>query len=214
MLSNNYRSAYDVSSETAPILKHLLCDKQNQNLFHPFIYETFNLFLNKKTNITLNMWGIHYHVIENKGMMGWHSRLDSNFLKLIFGGTGATRFTRGENNKDPYFIPSDDTNIPIIFTKFNHLHTLTIFDTQYYFGNTYYSMSLFSLLNLLTPQSTIKEIKIYSQRDDESETKHLNWISFVFARDCIELTQKYRERGYIIDYGIEDYGDCIRINKV
>ena len=81
--------------------------------------------------------------------------------------------------------------------------------TQVY--NHYYSLSLFCLLSLLEPQSTIKQINIsiYS----ETISDKTSWLKFVFLRDSFSLKQQYTKKGYIIDYHDNGNYSSISINK-
>ena len=187
------RKAYFIISESI--------SKEKKNKLHPLMYHTFKLFMDRKKEVTLSMNNI-YDCIKNV-----------KFLELLFGGRGLAQFEYDKNKSNNYFIPSDDTNIPIIINKFSNIHKITIIDTQ--FGYKYYSLSLVSLLSLLEQKSTITQIKILINRKASDMT---NWISFVFQSDQYSLKEQYRNEGFSIEYRTEDKSKgksaTILINKL
>ena len=144
-------SDFDIPSSTSSIVNHLLSDAMRDK-FDPFIYQSFKLFMDKKTNITVDM--------------SWINKIDdANFLRLIFGESGCKKFEyeRDEHNKkksNDNLMPSENTNIPFVSKQFRNVETIRIINT------TYHSISLFSMLTLLEPQSAIEKIEIQIEGDE------------------------------------------------
>ena len=199
IISGNTKAAKDISPGTYSIVSHLLSD-ENKNMFNPFIYQTFKLLMEKKKEVTLKLHAIYEYIKDIK------------FLGLIFGSRGVKQFEYeyDEDKSNWYFIPSDDTNIPNnIINKFNNIQTINIRGTQAGYPSKYYSLSLFCLLSLLEPQSTIKQINISTSLDLPRDKT--SWLKFVFLRDSFSLKQQYKKKGSIID--IDEYERTISINK-
>lgn len=183
------------SSSVFSIVSHLLNDA-NKRSFNPFLYQTFKSFLDKKKEVTLNMWLIY------RGIK------DIEFLGLIFGKAGLSEFEYDKNKSNNYFIPCDNTNIPInIIHKFNNIQKINIRWAQNYYK--YYSFSLFSFLSLLELHTTIKQVHISGYRSKDCE--NTSWLSFVWTRDSLLLMREYNKKGYSIAF--EEY-DTISINKM
>ena len=130
-----------VSSSCLLILSHLIVERA-ENKFDPFIYNSWKVFLQKKTKIKINM-----------------SRMpkDLGFLGLIFGGRGLEE----HEDEDDDYIPDDDdmTNILKlnVLSLFNNLQTMEI-------CNVYdYPFSLYQLVSLLT-HTKIKKVLIYNDK--------------------------------------------------
>lgn len=180
-----------VPSFAPSLIEHLLNDEM-ENEFNPFIYETFKIFLARKIDITLNMYQLSYY------------NIDTFFLRLIFGGNGFKQFkydpisSLSDVRVSKYFIPSVTTNIPIICNQFCNLQTIKMEQTQCI--NKYYSLSLVSLLSLLESQSNIRQIKISTSNHGGTASDGTNWMSFAWKNDSVLLKQKYKRRGYNIDY--------------
>lgn len=203
ILSDHTKAAKNIPSSSGVILNQLI-NNELEHKIDPFIYKSFKLFMDKKTDITLNM----------------DSMIDVNagFLTLIFGETGCEKYTLdnytgsdidsdcpesalGRSHHD-YFIPSDGTNIPLVLNHFSNIETIKIINTQNEDGE-YYSLSLFSLLMLLQPQSVVKhiEIKIHEVSVGPRMIMDLqdSWISFMCNdTDISALQQKYENKGYNI----------------
>ena len=132
------------------------------------------------------------------------NKIDEGILKLMFGGSGCKQY-----NKDPsngYLIPSDNTNIPLILKQFKNIKTINIKNTQDIMEGKYYSLSLFSLLTLLKPQSAVKELRIMLLHGRYSGLNLKDsWISFMWNNtDISSLKQKYENNGYSIQCQLDD----------
>lgn len=188
---DNITSGYSVKnipSSTISKVTQLLCN-ENKSKFIPFMQQTFKVLLDNKRQISLSLPNIYNNI------------KDAKFLCTMFGGTGVKQFQcesecdEDKKNEFNYFIPSDNTNIPIIvLNKFNNVKNINIYAQDY---NYYCPLSLFSLLSLLDKRSRTIQIKVHGHRSKIYKT---SWISFVWNRDCFALKQEYERKGYIIEF--------------
>ena len=177
--------------EFSSIMDDLL-NNDNKDRFCPLIYQTFKLFLDKKSEIIINMDTLNRFIT------------DTSILNVIFGGTGFKVIEYTDNSND-YSTPDDDTNIPR-FDIFENLEVITIDGVQTNnYGTRYFPLSLNSLLLLLDQHSGIKEIKIGGGRANDGTS----WLSSVWERNKSVLQSDYENKGYVIEY---DYR-CILIKS-
>lgn len=186
VLSGNPAAAKNTPSSAALILDQLLYDESKED-FDPFIYQTFKVFLNKKTDIKINM-----HILS------WCVD-DIPILDSIFGGAGYKKYKYDKYRGGDYFIPGDNRNIPI-FEIFPFMQTITMEQTQS--GADYYPISLNSLVSLLDEQCSIKEIKIEAAAETFGNT---SWIYSVWFTQSKSLTEAYRKKGYNIGFKRDPY---------
>ena len=173
-------------------------DYEKDKKFDPFIYKTFQLCLDNKTEIKVDM----------RGLSKCYG--DESFLDILFGGRGfkLSKITEGavedEPESDPeegghhtydvidpsYIIPEDETNI-LRFDLFKNLEKLIIDYTQDW--TRYCAFSLTALLNKLKG-TKIKEIKITGNRFNSSA-----WFSWDWSHKEGSWKQAYIDKGYLIE---------------
>ena len=169
--TGNYEE-FNISKESLLILNHLIERKENK--FDPFIYNSWKVFLQKKTEIRINMYQLGKHIT------------DLGFLGLMFGGRGF------EMHRDSKYIPDDMTNI-LNFNLFNNLQTLVLDRVEDY------PLSLHQLLLLLT-RTKIKKVRMsasfYKWLD-------YLWLYCSWRDNSSLLIQTYKNKGYAINYYVD-----------
>ena len=182
------------------ILNHLVGKTQN-NEFAPFIHNSWKVFLQKKTEIKINMSELNFCIS------------DLGFLGLIFGGRGLEMHEYDSSDVDNnYVIPDDNdmTNIFALLNLFDNLQTLHIENVQVPHTNKYWSFSLYRLLYLLT-KTQIKKVEISTDKIESS------WLSYLWGDKSASFIKAYKNKGYAIAFD-DDYKDyashCISIKLV
>ena len=181
IISDNVRAADSVDksllSSYSLILEHLLYGlHKNKFKFNPFIYESFKVFCQNKTEITLNMDNIN-DFIEDKV-----------FLNVIFGSNGFVKRSRwGYNN---FSIPVNNENLPMrkFLESFNNVTSIKITKVEY--GYDYYSFCLIRLLSLIE-DTKIEKIEIGGWK---------GWLFTSWKVSSSSLIQTYKKKGFQIEY--------------
>ena len=182
------------------ILKHLIYERK-ENKFDPFIYNTWKVFLQKKTDIIIDM-----------ELLGKNIK-DLGFLGLIFGGRGLEQhgiFDFYVPNHDDmtnilaFYVPSHDDMTNIL--ALNVLILFTNLTIMFINGVGEYPFSLYQLVLLLT-HTKIKRVWIYSRKKN-------SWLYYLWRDKSSSLIEAYKNKGYAIDFDIHHehgYGDHISI---
>jgi len=184
IISDNVRTAKGVNksllSSYSLILEHLLYGL-HKNKFNPFIYESFKVFCQNKTEITLN---IHYI---------WKCIRNRAFLNVIFGSNVFVIGDLSEDDDNNFSIPVNNENLPMrkFLESFNNVTSIKITNVQY--DDYYYSFCLIRLLSLIE-DTKIEKIEI------SSGYGYKGWLSSSWKVSSSSLIQTYKKKGFQIEY--------------
>ena len=180
------------------IMNHLLKNK-TKDRFSSSIYESFQSFLDKKTEIKIKMDQLYENV-------------DHGFLDSIFGEGGFKRYSGNNdiNNEHQFVVPRDDTNILSLdlLTSFTNLESMAIENVQNDKGR-YSPFSLSSLLPILDSTS-IKKVNISGQKAQGGTS----WLSFTWKIHKSLLEDSYAKKGLHISFVDNLDMDCVSICKI
>ena len=179
-----------ISKKSLLILNHLIVERK-ENKFDPFIYNSWKTFLQKKTEIKIDMDNLNKYIT------------DLGFLGLIFGGRGLELHRRDlfdDNFKNNYYIPDDMTNI----LKLNVLNVFPNLQTMVIGWLEEHPFSLHQLA-LLLKDTKIKMVEIEA-------AKNSSWLFYLWSDKSSSLIKAYKNKGYSIEVdGKFDYTFVISI---
>lgn len=200
------------------ILEHLLSTKQSKNMFDPFIYNTWNTFVNCKKEITLSMQGLYVYLAS--------TQRGTDLLSLMFGGKGFRVSQMGVMD-DNFDICDDDTNIMKagIFKNleclklqrvqfYDHLCYHSVWFLDYNRKNKYYwPFSWQHLLSWMDNQPKLKEIRIsmYIFESEATVNKDVPSLLSNIWSDSSAMKEMLTSKGFEIKWN--DFLHSLKIKK-
>ena len=181
------------------ILRHLMLDI-DRNKFVPFIYSTWDWFVQSQDKIVMNFWDLQMRFKD-----------DDPLFDILFMDGYKTGTVEAKSRK--YSIYSDGKNLlsKAVINMFSNVESIEFEWVQSKsFDKHYWSFSLFELLSLIK-DTKIEKVRLFGE---SSGYKDSSWLSDVWNKSKSELMTEYRKHGYKIRFENNGIGQhYIHISK-